>query len=303
MRFSVWPSFARPWPELLAFARHVEGQGWHGIWYADHYMPDTPDGTPADGMALECWSMLAALAGAVPRLRIGSLVSPSTVHHPALLAKQAATIDHISDGRLVLGLGAGWQVNEHKAYGWDLRSPKDRVDRFEEFIQIIRSLLSENRTDFRGTHFTITDAPCDPKPVQAPMPIMVGTAGPRMMKIAARFATDWNAWGTPETIKEKFVALDAACSAVGRDPASLRRTSQALFMLNDDPATVATMRERMPQDRAVVGGVQELVDRFGAYRDLGIDELIVPDFTLGRNAEERRDTYDRIWNEVISQIA
>ena len=186
MRFSVWPSFARPWPELVAFARRVEEQGWYGIWYADHYMPDTPDGVASDGMALECWSMLAALAGAVPRLRLGSLVSPSTVHHPALLAKQAATIDHVSDGRLVLGIGAGWQVNEHKAYGWDLRSPKDRVDRFEEFIQIVRSLLSENRTNFDGKHFTITDAPCDPKPVQSPMPIMVGSAGNQPTSMSPR---------------------------------------------------------------------------------------------------------------------
>ena len=247
--------------------------------------------------------MLASIAAAVPRLRLGSLVSPSTVHHPALLAKQAATIDNVSDGRVVLGIGAGWQVNEHKAYGWDLRSPKDRVDRFEEFIQIVRSLLSENRTNFAGEHFTITDAPCDPKPMQSPIPILVGSAGPRMMKIAARFATDWNAWGTPETITQKFIDLDAACAAVGRDPATLRRTSQALFVLNDNSDVAATMRERMPQDRSVVGGVQELVDRFGAYKDLGIDELIVPDFTLGRNAEERRDTYDRIWHEVISQVA
>lgn len=303
MRFSVWPSFARPWPELVAFARHVEEQGWYGIWYADHYMPDTPDGVAADGVALECWSMLASIAAAVPRLRLGSLVSPSTVHHPALLAKQAATIDNVSDGRVVLGIGAGWQVNEHKAYGWDLRSPKDRVDRFEEFIQIVRSLLSENRTNFAGEHFTITDAPCDPKPIQSPIPILVGSAGPRMMKIAARFATDWNAWGTPETITQKFIDLDAACAAVGRDPATLRRTSQALFVLNDNSDVAATMRERMPEDRSVVGGVQELVDRFGAYKDLGIDELIVPDFTLGRNAEERRDTYDRIWHEVVSQVA
>ena len=102
MRFSVWTSFARPWPELVAFARHAEEQGWYGIWYADHYMPDTPDGVPADGMALECWSMLASIAAAVPRLRLGSLVSPSTVHHPALLAKQAATIDHVRDRKSVV---------------------------------------------------------------------------------------------------------------------------------------------------------------------------------------------------------
>jgi probable F420-dependent oxidoreductase len=299
MRFSVWPSFAHSWSELIDFAHATEKQGWHGLWYADHYMADTPDGSPSDTPALECWSMLAAFAAAVPRLQLGSLVSPSTVHHPALLAHQAATIDQISGGRVVLGIGAGWQVNEHRAYGIDLHSNKDRVDRFEEFIQVVRSLLAEARTTFAGTHFTMTDAPCEPKPIQNPLPIMVGSKGPRMLKIAARHADAWNAWGTPEEIVLRSTQVDAACVAVDRDPGTIRRTAQALFFLNDSPDAAAAIRAKAPADRTVVGGVDQMIEAFGAYAAAGVDELIVPDFTLGRDASERRDSYDRFWEEII----
>jgi alkanesulfonate monooxygenase SsuD/methylene tetrahydromethanopterin reductase-like flavin-dependent oxidoreductase (luciferase family) len=188
MRFSVWPSFQRPWAEVLDLARHVESAGWHGLWFADHYMADTPDGSPSDDPALECWTTLAALAAAVPRLQLGSLVSPSSVHHPALLAKQATTVDQVAGGRVVLGVGAGWQVNEHRAYGFELAPPKERVDRFAELIQILRSLLHDDRTTFHGRWFTVEDAPCQPKGADGPIPIMVGTPSPRMLRLTARWA-------------------------------------------------------------------------------------------------------------------
>jgi probable F420-dependent oxidoreductase len=284
-------------------ARQVEAAGWHGLWYADHYMPDSPTGDPVDGPVLECWTMLAAVGAAVPRLRLGSLVSPTTVHHPALLAKRAASLDQLTGGRLVLGLGAGWQVNEHRAYGFELFEPKERVDRFEEGIQIVRSLLREPRTTFTGTHFQVTDAPCDPKPVQDPLPILVGTGSPRMLRIAARFADEWNVWGPPERVGAVVAALDRACGAEGRDPATVRRTCQAMVSLQDDPAVAAKVRERLPADRSVVGSATEMVDRLGGYVELGIDEFIVPDFTLGRTPEERADTIDRLWSEVAAPLA
>jgi alkanesulfonate monooxygenase SsuD/methylene tetrahydromethanopterin reductase-like flavin-dependent oxidoreductase (luciferase family) len=300
MRFSIWPSFQRPWPELIHLAHHVERQGWHGLWYADHYMVDTPDGAPSDDAALECWSALAALAGSVPRLQLGSLVSPSSVHHPALLANQAGTVDHISGGRLVLGLGAGWQVNEHRAYGFELAAPKERVDRFEEFIAIVWGLLHESRTTFAGRWFTVTDAPCEPKAGGAvPIPILVGSGSPRMLRLTARYADAWNLWGNPTVVRERSRALDAACEREGRDPSTLRRTAQALFFLVDDPATAATIRERVPEDRSVVGGPSEIAEQVQAYADAGVDELIVPDFTLGATAETRRESYDRFWFEVL----
>lgn len=300
MRFSVWPSFERPWDELVAFARHVEQQGWDGLWYADHYMPNTPDGAPADGYALECWSVLAGLAAAVPRLRLGSLVSPTTVHHPALLANRAATIDQMSGGRLVLGIGAGWQVNEHAAYGFELFEPKDRVDRFAEAIEIVRRLLRDERTTLEGRHFRVVDAPCDPKPVQDPLPILVGTGSPRMMRLTARFADEWNTWGTPAGVRDRMAALDAACEAEGRDPATVARCAQALVFLSDDESFLEKVRANAPADRSIIGTPAQLAEVVADYAAAGLDELIVPDFTMGSTPETRRDAFDRFLAEVAA---
>ena len=120
MDFSVWPAPVRSWADIAATARLADDSGWHGIWFADHYMPNTEDGAVADGDTHECWAILPALAATTERVRLGSLVSPTTVHHPALLANRISTVDHISNGRAVLGLGAGWQINEHQAYGIEL---------------------------------------------------------------------------------------------------------------------------------------------------------------------------------------
>jgi F420-dependent oxidoreductase-like protein len=311
MRFSVWPSPQRPWEELLAVGKYAEANGWDGIWCADHYMPDSPDGAPDAGPVLECWSAMASLAAAVPRLRLGPLVSPTTFHHPALLAKRAATIDRISGGRFVLGIGAGWQVNEHRAYGVSLPPPRERVDRFAEAIEIVHHLLREPTTTFAGRHFQITDAPCEPKPLQQPLPILVGTSGLRMMRLAARYADEWNSWGTPATLRAKLDSLAAACDREGRDPFTIRRSTQALFFLVDDDATadrtagrtsdrtVDKIRSSVPADRALVGSAAFLADQIGAYQALGIDEVIVPDFTLGRDPQERLDRFERIRSEVL----
>jgi len=259
-----------------------------------------PTGEPDDGPGYECWSLLAALAAGVERLQLGSLVSPSTVHHPALLAKQATTIDEVSGGRLVLGIGAGWQVNEHRAYGYDLPPPKKRVDRFAEFIEILHGLLTQPRTTFSGRSFTMADAPCEPKGVQGPIPIMVGTGSPRMLRLTAQWAQVWNTWGTPERLRDRMEALDAACAKVGRDPGTIRRTAQALVFMVDDEAKAKTLRERAPADRSLIGTSAEIADRVGEYAAAGVDEFIVPDFSLGRTAEDRLESYDRFWSEIAS---
>ena len=302
MKFSVWPNFARPWDELAALARAVDAQGWHGLWYADHYMGNRADDAVSDDPALECWAALAAVAAITSRVRIGSLVSPTTVHHPALLAKRAATVDQISHGRFTLGLGAGWQVNEHTAYGIEMYRPKQRVDRFEEAIEIVHALLNDRRTNFSGTYFQITDAPCEPKPVQSPLPILVGTSGRRMAGIVARYASDWNMWGTPERLKTAMALLDEACERAGRDPASLGRSAQALVFLAATPAEAAERRKRAPEDRALVGTAAELVDQLQSYVELGLNEFIVPDFTLGRDAAERLDVYSQLWHDIFPQL-
>src|SRR4051794_2460112 len=159
-------------------------------------MPNTGDTTPARGDTYECWALLPALAAVTERVRVGTLVSPTSVHHPALLAKRAATIDRLCGGRMVLGLGAGWQVNEHHAYGIDLEPPGKRVSRFEEAIQIARSLRPGDPTPSHGPYSNTTAPPADPKPVQSPLPLLVGTRSPRMRRITVRHADEWNTWGT-----------------------------------------------------------------------------------------------------------
>ncbi|MCP3937188.1 MAG: LLM class flavin-dependent oxidoreductase, partial [Actinomycetia bacterium] len=159
MKFSVWPNPARSIEEILDLARLADDLGYYGFWFADHYMPNTDSEAMQPGDTHEVWGVLPAVAAVTKSIRVGPLVSPTSVHHPALLANRAATIDHVSDGRMVLGLGAGWQINEHKAYGIELEAPKERVDRFEEAIQITRSMLDCEHTTFNGSIYTVADAP------------------------------------------------------------------------------------------------------------------------------------------------
>ena len=283
---------------MLDTARWAEEAGWHGVWYADHYMPNTGDESLLPGDTHECWAMLPAIAAVTERVRVGSLVAPTSIHHPAVLANRAATIDHISNGRMVLGIGAGWQINEHKAYGIELEEPKQRVDRFEEAIQIMRSLLAEDFTTFDGDVYSLTNAPSDPAPIQSPLPILVGTGGSRMLKITARYADEWNTWGGPSMAGGARAKFDAACESVDRDPSTMWTSVQALVMLSDDQTAVDTARASAMGPRMIAGSAAELLDAMGEYAELGFDEFIVPDFNLGRSAAARRESLERI-NELI----
>jgi len=292
MKFSLWPDNDRPPAELLDEVRAAEAAGWHGVWLADHYMPNTGDATPARGDAYECWGLLPAMAAVTERVRIGTLVSPTSVHHPALLAKRAATIDRLSGGRMVLGLGAGWQINEHHAYGIELERPGRRVSRFEEAITIVRSMLGQDSTTFDGEFYHFADAPCDPKPVQSPLPILVGTRSPRMLGITARQADEWNTWGTPEQAAVHRAALLAACDKAGRDPATMRTSVNAFIDLGAaaPPAGRATLS----------GSAAAVVDQLGQYAELGFDEFILPDWNF--SPDSLADTLARIKTEVLDQL-
>ncbi len=265
-------------------------------------MPNDESSVTKDGDVFECWSMISAIAAITQQLRIGSLVSPTTFRHPTVLANTAATIDQISDGRLTLGIGAGWQVNEHLAYGVDLLEGKDRVDRFEEAIQIVASMLRNDRTDFAGKHFSIVDAPCQPCPVQEPLPIMVGTGGPRMSKITARFADEWNTWGHVSTATERVATFAQACQKVDRDWNDIHKSVQAMFFLVDDQDTIEKIRKVAPNDRSIIGSNEYIIDQIGQLIGLGFDEIIFPDFTLGKDAQTRLDSYEKIRTEILNHF-
>ncbi len=299
MKFSVWPSMNDPWAETLAIARHAEATGWDGIYYADHFMPNAADTSAPVG---ECWTTLAALAAAVPRVRIGPLVTGNTYRHPAVLAKMAATVDIISGGRLVLGLGAGWQENEHRAYGIEFSTLGGRMNRLEEACHVITSLFNNPRTTFTGRYYQLQDAPLEPKPVQQPLPLLIGGGGEqRTLRIAARYASEWNVWGTPELLAHKGRILDRYCEELGRDPRSIRRSAQALLVMSDDPAVLERVRA---SGRPVLGGSPaDLRAAVEQYAAAGVNELIIPGFNLGRTLEEKLATLDRFNEQVIQHVS
>lgn len=298
MRFSFWPNPSQPYTDVLELARHVERTGWDGIWYADHFMPNAAD-TSAPWP--EAWITLSAIGANVPRLRIGTMVAGNTYRHPAVLAKMAATLDHITDGRVVLGLGAGWQENEHRQYGIPFYTVSERLKRLDEACQVIKALYNEPKANFAGRHYQLTDASLEPKPVQRNLPLLVGGGGEKVtLKIAAKHADEWNVWGTPATLRHKTAILDAHCRDVGRDPKSIARTAVALLFMTDDQATIERMRKNPPQQAAIVGTVDDVKATIAEYEAAGVDELIVPDFTLGPKAAKIA-TLDRFIREVAGR--
>jgi alkanesulfonate monooxygenase SsuD/methylene tetrahydromethanopterin reductase-like flavin-dependent oxidoreductase (luciferase family) len=302
MRFSVWPGAQQPWPELLELVSQADTAFWHCAYVADHFMANADRPEDETGM-LEATGVLAGLAGATSRIRLANLVLSITFRHPAVLANWAATVDHVSSGRLTLGLGAGWQVNEHEHYGLPLGSPGQRVDRFAEAVAVITGLLTQPRTTFTGTYYRLTDAPCDPKPLQSPLPLLIGGTGPRMLRLIARYANEWNHWSAPGAFRQTADALDAACEKVGRDPSTIWRSTQALTMVTDSPeaeARAAATAERAPLP-VIYGTPARIADAVALWRDEGVDEVIIPDRAMA-TGNRRREAYDAL-AEAFSPLA
>lgn len=208
-------------------------------WNFDHFYPIIGDG---DGPCLEAWVTLSALAQATSRIRIGCMVNGVPYRHPALVANMAASLDIVSDGRLELGLGAGWNEQETEAYGIDLLPIGQRMDRFEEAVEVVDSLLSNEFTTFRGKYFQLEQARCEPKGPQQPRPpIVIGGAGEkRTLRIAARFAQHWNiSFVTPDQFIKKNEILLAHCESVGRDSSLITRSVQIISGADQDPVEVA----------------------------------------------------------------
>ena len=302
MRFGFWPSQSNPWADVLTVASHAERTGWDRMWFADHFMPNKPAGEDAsDELVHESWTTLAALASRIPRITLGHLVSGNTYRHPALTAKMAAQIDVISGGRFVLGLGAAWQENEHHAYGIHFGTLKERMDRLEEACQLITEMFRYQKTNFTGQYYQLVDAPMEPKPIQTPLPLMIGGGGEkRTLRITAQYANEWNVWGTPEVLIQKQSVLDAHCSDVDRDPAEIQRSACTLLMMTDNDDLLGRVRASR---RPVLGGSNdEIKQTVQAYIDAGVDEIIIPDSTLGSNALQRTEQMDRFIEEIAPEF-
>ena len=229
------------WDELRRMAQAAEGVGLDSVWVGDHFLYRFP-GAPPRG-PWEAWSLLAALAAVTRRVEIGPLVACLNFHNPAVLAKVAATVDDISGGRLILGVGAGWNRTEFDAFG----VPFDhRVSRFEEAFAIVRGLLSDGRVDFQGTYYSATDCELRPPPSRSGgPPLMVGSMGERMLAVTLPHVSAWNAWyrwfgNTVQGYRPMREAVDASCRAVGRDPAEVARTVGLLiaFQRPSDPVAI-----------------------------------------------------------------
>ncbi len=275
--------------EILRSGRRVEQTGWDGLWFADHFLPASGDPT---GPIHEVWSTLAALAQATERVRLGPLVCGNTYRNPAVLAKQAVTTDHIANGRLVLGLGAGWQENEHVAYDIAFGSFTDRFQKLEEALQIILEMVGGGTTSFAGTHYQMKEAPLSPAPV-GKLPILIGGGGEKKtLRMVAQYAQEWNVWAAPELMAHKIGVLDAHCERLGRDPAEIQRSAVALLLLCETEAESAALREKGGSRPSLIGTASELQEQLSQYAEIGVDELIIPDFTLGEGPQ-KDDLLDR----------
>ena len=296
MRFAFWPGPNNTWEDVLGLSTHAEASGWDGIYFADHFMPNQAD---TSGPTMECLTVLAALAVSVPRVRLGSLVIGNTYRNPALLAKMVANINIMSEGRFVLGLGAGWQENEHAAYDFPFYTVGGRLRRLDESAQVIRSLFRNEKTNFEGRYYSLTDAPLAPKP-HRPTPLLIGGGGEQVtLRIAAKYADEWNIWGTPQTLVQKQGVLDRHCADVGRNPREIQRSAVALLALSDDASLEGPRASGRP---IIAGNPDEVAAVVQEYINAGVDELVIPDFNLGRTAEAKRKVMDRFMTEVVQRF-
>jgi F420-dependent oxidoreductase-like protein len=243
------------WPQLLALWQAAdEIDVFESAWNWDHFYPLAP---PYDGPNFEGWTMLAALAQATSRIRLGSMVNGMHHRHPAITANMAATLDHISSGRFELGMGAGWNFMESDAYGLELGELRDRSDRLEEGIEVIIQLLSQQHTTHKGRFFELTEALCEPKPIQNRIPIVIGGTGRRRtLRTAAKYADHWDATllEQPSDFTELDGVLREHCEQVGRDQSEIRRSIHFYLDAETDP--------------------RQAVDRAHGFFDVGVDIAI-----------------------------
>lgn len=297
MLLSIWPSAAQSWSDVEEVVAHADRTGWQAAYVADHFMGDGSDFGSVDTPMLEATATLSGLAAITHDIRLGSLVLGNTYRHPAVVANWAATLDHQSDGRAILGIGAGWQQNEHDQYGIRLPPPGERLRRFEEACAVLGELLRDPPADFDGVHYRLSAARCAPRPVQSRLPLLIGGKGDRMLGVVARHADHWNMWGTPERLSERAERLRRECEAIDRDPATIHRSTQALILVTDDKTKAEQFVSRAAPRAAFGGTAAQFADLCARYGAVGIDEVIVPDAALGRG--ERRLEQMNALREVI----
>ena len=275
------------WPQWLALAGACEEHGVPALFRSDHYM--NLNGLDPGRAALDAWSTLNALAAVTSTVRLGTLVSPATFRHPSLVAKSVTTADHVSGGRVELGLGAGWHEREHEAYGFPFPPVGVRMDVLEEQLQIVLGNWGEGPFSFDGDHYRLVDLDAQPKPVQRPHPplIMGGNAGPRSSRLAASYADEYNtAFPTLEDVKTRKAQIDQACERAGRDPIPF--SVMTAVVVGVDQAEVAARLGRLaektgadpdqlradPPPAWIVGTLDAAAEQLAALRDAGVSRVM-----------------------------
>ena len=266
------------WEEIKAVLEVMESGRWTSVFAYDHFIPPwhrTDEVMEHELLpTLEGWSLLASVAAVTEKLKLGILVSGNTYRNPALMAKMAATIDVVSHGRVMLGIGAGWNVREHEAYGWEFPPMRERSDRLEEACALIRMLFhSEDRVDFKGEYYTLKQAAFAPRQGgDHPIPIMVGGTGERRtLKTLAMYGDIMNVIASPERVKHLNGVLERHCEAVGRDPAEIERTLHVPIRIIRDEQKAKEARG--DNDWAMMGSPQYVIDRIADFAALGITEF------------------------------
>ena len=285
------------WPTWRDSAVAAEAAGWDSVWTWDHLMAIFG---PWEQPILEGWMLLAGAAPITSRIKLGLMVGANTFRNPALTAKVAITLDHLSAGRAVLGIGGAWFEREHEAYGIDFGSGfGERLDRLDESVMLIRRLLDGERFSHDGPFYTFTDALAEPRPIQAHLPILIGGSGPtKTLRTTALRADAWNSAGTVDEFREKIATLDRHCADVGRDPAEIERTVGIPGVIRDTrEAAEAAYRRLLDANRAesaggsppLLGSPADWAATLESYRALGVATVIVR-----MPAPFDRETIDRI---------
>ncbi len=275
------------WAQWLDLARACEQHGIPALFRSDHYT--NLDGRDPRRPALDAWATLNALAAVTSTVRLGTLVSPATFRHPSMLAKTVTTADHVSGGRVELGLGAGWHEREHEAYGFDFPPVRTRVDILEEQLQVVLGNWGEGQFSFDGEHYRLRELDAQPKPVQRPHPplIMGGNAGPRSARLAARYADEYNtAFPTLEDIKQRKARIEEACEQAARDPIPFSIMTAVVLGVDssDLSARLRRLAEKMgadadalaanPPEAWIVGTLEDAAEQLALRRDAGVSRVM-----------------------------
>ncbi|MBI2778015.1 MAG: TIGR03560 family F420-dependent LLM class oxidoreductase [Chloroflexi bacterium] len=300
------------WPALRDACLAAESAGFEAIWLDDHLLSDEGDWRAPK---LEGWTSLTAVAALTVRAELGLMVSANTFRNPGLTAKLATTLDHVSGGRAILGIGGGWFEREHEAFGLDFGSGfGERLDRLDEAVGLIRRLLDGETVTHAGDFYELRDAVCKPRPIRRPLPILIGGSGrQKTLRTTARYADRWNGYGTPERIAETSAVLRERCEEVGRPYEAIRRTVTMEVVIRDTEAearaafheieAIHGIRGRIgadgtPRGMGAGGPPERIADFVRGYADLGIDEVVWVfrnpfDLETIRRLPEVRDALER----------